>query len=259
MKQKIFFGFCVAASLLTACQKEISSTGPQTKNAPDKATSSAQRATVSRPLSDYLNAQGSTSLYVLPVPDFIGWFAHNGRFISVDYNGTSAAYLKAHNGIDLHTEVTGTVKERSTDDGRALITVRLQTRNALTFAFTVDPAYSANPYGLNPLDFGYRPQQLIDNPSLPAALGWADLELSFYNPAPGAPIPDLLDLFATRFGDVRDIKFHASADGQFHALSGFAEGSAGKVKVDQIGLFNTGFHGAVADGFPVENIHYISH
>lgn len=259
MKQKIVVSFCFAVSLLTACQKDVRNPGQQTKKTVPAVTSAAKSATIFRPLSDYLNAQGSTTLYVLPVPDFIGWFAHNGHFISVDYNGTSAAYLKTHHGIDLHTEVTGTVKERQTNDGRALITVRLHTTNALAFAATADPAYAENPYGLTPLDFGYRPQELIDNPSLPAALGWADLEVSFYNPAPGDPIPDLIDLFGTRFGDVQDLRFHAGVDGTFHALSGFPEGTAGKVKVDQVGLFNTGFHGAVADGFPVENVIYIGH
>src|SRR5687768_4460671 len=62
-------------------------------------TISTADATVFRPFSDYLNAQGSTADNVPPVPDFIGWTDPMSadfsviRWVSVDYNGTSAAYL----------------------------------------------------------------------------------------------------------------------------------------------------------------------
>ena len=80
------------------------------------------------------------------------------------------------------------------------------------------------------------------------ALGSTELTVEFINDRCGAPLPDLLGLAYTRFEDLVSIRFVGTAAGAF------ADGSAGKVHVAQVGLFHNGFHGAVGDGFPAENI-----
>src|SRR5215831_8637758 len=97
-----------------------------------------------RPLADFVNAQGSTTCFTPPAPAQIGWGTGpnktNGnanltppRFALIDYAGAEARYL-ALQGKSLGTTVSGTVSERPLADGRALVTVDLQTDNALGWA-----------------------------------------------------------------------------------------------------------------------------
>ena len=74
------------------------------------------------------------------------------------------------------------------------------------------------------------------------------------NTAPGAPLPDLLALLHTRFGDIKSVEFHAQATGELRSAFGVPDGTPGRATVAETGLFNTGGHGATADGFPAELI-----
>ncbi len=84
------------------------------------------------------------------------------------------------------------------------------------------------------------------------ALGDCTLDLVFTNSAPGLPIPDFEQLlFAPGPGqNLLSVVFEGTASGQF------ASGGTGKVHVIERGIFNNGFHGAVADGFPAEFINF---
>jgi hypothetical protein len=86
------------------------------------------------------------------------------------------------------------------------------------------------------------------------AFGDSHLGVKFINTAPGAPLPDLLQLvFGPEPGhELLQIKFHASAEGELHAAFGVAEGTRGRLTVQEIGLFNTGFHGQLSNGFSAE-------
>ena len=76
-----------------------------------------------RPLSDFLDAQGSTSIFFPPVPDYVGWTdADFETFALIDYAGLAATWLEDNDGPLLHTHVGGHVKERENDDGTAEIT-----------------------------------------------------------------------------------------------------------------------------------------
>lgn len=271
----------IAATLMftASCKKENLKEPTGSNNLTNlSVANSGSAVTLFRPFSDYLNAQGKTSFWVPPVPDFLGFSDPRGarpnyfslfRFGSLDYNGTTAAYLASHGGPQINTTVTGSVMEIPLQDGRARVIVKVHTENALTFTFTAtldyvvgDPLY----YLHAPLDFGYRANDLLANPGLTPSLGSSDFTMTFYNPAPGAPIPDIMDLvYTSRIVDVIAWSYKSTSSGTFHALSGFPEGSQGIVVNNQKAPFLVGFKdnnpvwvpvGTTNDGFPVETITY---
>jgi hypothetical protein len=180
-----------------------------------------------RPISDFLNAQGQTSLFpngVNPggpagLPDEIGWTkpvafdtSHSGdRFARVDYTGQDAAFLLDQYGINLGTTTLGTISERILPDGTAEDTVILHTHNAFAWAVVTDG--TTNP----PVVFGYLPSQLVANPSLHPPLADSDLQVVIHLPHPGAPLPDLvknLILGTDTTGDqIVSLSFRATATG----------------------------------------------
>jgi hypothetical protein len=252
-------GIAASAFLFIGCEKAalIAPT------APIESASAVDDQKVSRPFSDYLLAQGSTANVVPPVPDFIAWSDPLTsdfsviRWVAVDYNGTTAQYLNENHGFDIPTTVSGSIKEIQNANG-VFVTVVVHTEQALTFALTSTPS----PDFLNdPLDFGYRPQDLIDNPGLQPALGTSDISITFNNHVAGADIPDLVDLFATRVLDVVDLSVKSTSTGTFHAISGFPAKTPGTVKNHQRGLIHllfkgNGDHIPTKDLFPRENITY---
>jgi len=209
-----------------------------------------------RPLSDFLAAQGSTSIFISPLPDFIGWANNSPQtlFASVDYLGLVGDYLASHGGPVLGTQVEGTVSERALADGRAEVTVVLHTTDALTWVMPLP----GNDFATDPLVFGYRGTDLLADPSLVPALSSSDSKVVFKNTAPGAPLPDLITAFIlgqTLPGqELVSLSFDSNGTGLLRALSGEPEGSPGRCTVVQTGLFMTGFHGAVGDGFPAERV-----
>ena len=209
-----------------------------------------------RLLSDFLDAQGSTSVFISPLPDFIGWANNNPQtlFASVDYVGLVANYLANHGGPVLGTQVDGTVSERPLEDGRAEVTVILHTTDALTWVMPLP----ASDFATDPLVFGYRGTDLLANPSLTPALSSSDSRVVFKNTAPGAPLPDLIVAFILGQGlpgqELVSLSFYYDGTGLLRALAGVPEGTPGRCTVVQTGLFMTGFHGATGDGFPAERV-----
>jgi hypothetical protein len=225
-----------------------------------------------RPLSDFLSVQGSTSCFVPPAPDQLGASSAVNkapvRFALIDYTGLTAKLLLKY-GINLGTTVTGTVLERPLADGRALITVNLHTKNALTWATNFDPNGSSDQFNTNPLLFGWRAQDLIADPTRTPALADQHFRLVFTNTAPGAPLPDIVCINSSQCPNVIaacptgfELEFlmsQASAGGQLHALAGLGpEGTPGRLILTQTGLIQpairNGFQGALVDAFPAEAI-----
>jgi hypothetical protein len=200
-----------------------------------------------RPIEDFVNAQGTFCvddgsggcwLIVPPVANFIGWTdLAEGIVASVDYAGLADAFA----GGAFGTETTGTVTERPLKDGRAEVHVRLHTTNALSWV-----AEGGDFNG--PLLFGHRAPEVLAGAE--AALGESFLGIRFINTAPGAPLPDLIQLlfFPEPDRQVIFLSFQARADGPL------ADGSPGRVQVVQTGLFMTAGKGATEDGFPAEKI-----
>lgn len=216
-----------------------------------------------RPISDFVSAQGTFCiddggggciLFVPPVRNYIGWsdLKHN-LCISVDYAGVANDWIEgaSSGAISFGTETSGSISERTLADGRAEVSVRLHTRNALMYV--VD---GCEDFGTNPLFLGNRGADILAGWG-EAALGESHLQVRFINTAPGAPLPDLLQLIiAPEPGQEFPsfLAFTARGDGKLHANFGVPEGTAGRVEVTETGLFMTAFKGATADGFPVEQI-----
>jgi hypothetical protein len=184
---------------------------------------------------------GGCVLFVPPVENFFGWFdPSNGYAMSVDYAGLVPG--------DFGTEFSGTVTERPLPDGRAEVHIRLHTKNAL--------AWVAADFDFNgDLLFGTR-WDGDGNVAGEPTLGDSFLEVVLINPAPDAPLPDLTELFDAVPDDweLKRIGFNANVKGPLRAAFGVPDGTPGRAKVVQKGLFMASFKGAVADGFPVEKI-----
>jgi hypothetical protein len=121
----------------------------------------AQNKTIQRPIEDFVNAQGTfcipcgapgttcingCGLFIPPVANFVGWDTlqevppQQGnvqpvRCASVDYAGLANAKIEELSGgtISFGTTTSGTVTERALADGRAEVSARLHTTNALTW------------------------------------------------------------------------------------------------------------------------------
>jgi hypothetical protein len=160
------------------------------------ARSSAQ---TQRPISDFLSTQGTYCiddgaggcfLFVPPVANYVGW-GDAKRIVaaSVDYAGLADAYIESASGgqVSLGTSFSGAVRETTNADGTADVTVDLHARNALLFVL------GNFDFAGGPLVLGHRAPEVAAG----APPGLADLEfhLSFTNTAPGAPLPDLIQLF----------------------------------------------------------------
>ena len=225
-----------------------------------------------RPLSDFINAQGTTMVFTPPAPDQLGWFTGasktNGaanltppRFALVDYAGKEAKYLKDNNNIDLKTTFSGSVSERALADGRALVTVDLQTKNALGWAVQ-DPTGNFNS---DPLVFGARVLDIVAGAT--PSLGSSHLHAVFTNTSVGALLPDIVvciqGLSPCPTFELDFISFQASITGILHAPAlpdpvSWPEGAPGRLDVAQTGVITpaiqNGFKGPLLDAFPVESI-----
>jgi hypothetical protein len=215
-------------------------------------SASAFADTTHRPISDFLETQGTfcgdpptCTIFVPPTPNFVGLTdTVHDRGISFDYAGLSEIPLEGALG----TTFSGTISERTLQDGSVIINVHLHTSNALVYVIPFDPTSNANQFGDNPLIFGTRVADVLDGAA--PALGDSTFDLQFTNAAPGLPIPDFEQLlFAPAQGQtLLSVVFEGTANGQF------ANGATGKVHVIERGILDNGFHGAVADGFPAEFI-----
>ena len=215
--------------------------------------------TIQRPLEDFLSTQGTFCvddgmggclIFVPPDPNFLGWTNDLDSpviyFAGVDYAGLANAYLGPA------PQITGTVTERPLPDGTAEVTVRLHTKNANAWVIELDlnGDVLAQIAG-KPTLFGHRPADVLDGAA--AALVDAFLHVVFINSAPGAPLPDLLEINGTQ--DLKLLSFRASGRGPLTAEFGVAEGTPGQCTITQTGLFMTKGQGsALEDFFPAEDV-----
>jgi hypothetical protein len=213
-------------------------------------------ASPGRPLSDFLGAQGTTSVFAAPLPDYIAWSdgAH-GMMMSLDYAGLAEAWTMTESGgaVSYGTTITGSISEHPLADGRADVHITLHIHDALGYVVAFDAVSGPD---FSDIRFGrLAPAALAAHD---AALGDAEMEIRLINTAPGAPIPDLVDAFilgnAQAGQELRFIRINGQATGALRAASGFPEGASGRAAVVQTGVLQAGFHGAVGDGFPVERV-----
>ncbi len=164
-------------------------------------------------------------------------------------------------GINLHTKITGFVTETPIGAaGLMEVSVNLEVTNALTWVAEV-PTADLNTPAINtdPLELGYRPQDLVANPKLKPALSDAHLQVTFQEKA-GAPLPDLFQSFI--FGNAppgfapETLDFQSWGTGTLDA--GTTVGTPGQTAVaitNQVADFTQpNLPGTLADGFFQEPI-----
>ena len=242
---------------------------------PGASAVTAQRTT-HRSIEEFVAAQGTFCIpdpgggcviFVPPVANYIGW-SDPDRLLgaAVDYAGLANQWIEQESGgtVSFGTSLRGTVTERTLQDGRALVHVTLHTEHALSFAVAeCEPQGESATcdFASDPLVLGARAPDVLQGAT--PAFGDSHLDVKFISTAPGAPLPDLLQLaFLPEPGqELLQIKFHASAEGVLHAAFGVAEGTRGRLAVQEIGLFNTGFHGQLSNGFSAEfvKLHPLGH
>lgn len=204
----------------------------------------AQPRAYQRPLSDFLDRQGTTFSFFPPCPDELGWINNNPMttFGWFDYTGKCAEVL----GLNLGTVVRGKVTERIISNDVAQVQVVLHTTNAYVWARPFD-WWIPDPTGTDLTWFGYRPGYPV-GPD--AATGECHLDVVFYNP-PNAPLPDLVALTYT--GGYVAMKFRGTAFGPLREAFGVPEGTPGRLVVSQTGFFDkNGNPLPSGDGWPAE-------
>jgi hypothetical protein len=216
---------------------------------------------VQRPISDFVDAQGTFCLddgmggclfICPPVANYFGWTnppaGESAQVAFVDYAGLENAWITAASGgaISFNTQFSGQITEMPLPDGRAFVNVRLHTVNALTWV--VDCPFSDCDACAEPTVFGNRASDVLAGAD--AVLGQSLYIIKFINTAPGAPMPDLMQLVLFPEPGQEDLMeiFVATAEGTT------PDGTVACLHITQTGLFMTGFHGAVGDGFPAEII-----
>lgn len=185
-----------------------------------------------RPLSDFLDAQGSTVIFFPPVQDMLAWtdFAFE-KFALVDYAGLADSYIESQTGRSLGTKMNGRVLECEADDGRAQISVILNTSKALGFAQSVQALIDSGFDFLNtPTIFGVKAQDVV-NTGAAAALGPVSFHMTFFIDAPGAPLPDIRPAFQSNEPDVRPI----TLDLRSTTVGRLPDGTKARLRIQQVG------------------------
>jgi len=210
------------------------------------------------PISDFVDAQGTTSDCVPPVADFFG-FSTPDSAASVDYAGLADDFL----GGQLGTTTSGriTVRPLSGDDeGKVEVHVNLRTKNALTWVIPFDQndPDSCNQFANNELLFGHRAPEVADGAE--AGLADSHFQIWFKLPAPeegeSLEMPDLISALGGGVDgfELISLWFNATATGPLREAAGLGDdGTPGKCVVDQVApLFLSSFHGNSI--FPVERV-----
>ena len=161
-----------------------------------------------RPLSEFLEAQGSNSSFFEPVPDYIGWGdTPFTTFVLIDYAGLADQYLIDHCGTTAGTTVRGSVTERPLPDGKARIRVKLHLGNVMGFAQSGEDLIENNwEFHNTGTIFGNKTMDVCEGAT--AAVGKATFKVTF-TMEQDAPLPDLMDVIYT--SDYHPISFELKA------------------------------------------------
>jgi hypothetical protein len=200
---------------------------------------SAQPGTATtRPIEEFVAAQG-TYCVELPdgscldifrgVPDLVFWGIPGfPRSAYVDFAGHTEAYLAAHGGPPLGTEIHGKIVERLLADGRAAVHVVLKVDNTLAWVTEEANAWTIKDATLL---FGNRAADVLAGEQ--PGLCDAHFEVKFINTAPGAPMPDLIQLlFRTEPGqEPKFVSVHCHATGPLREAFGVEDGTPGRANI----------------------------
>jgi hypothetical protein len=181
---------------------------------------SSSESVSTRPIEDFVDAQNPHWGF-----KYLMWGTNSwDREAYVDYAGIDNQAIIAAGGDDLGTTFSGTITEKVLKDGNTLVHVTLFTKNALTYA---------NDYTMGgETVYGSTPDEVIAGGH--ASLGSSKFSLTYItDQAPGAPMPDLLDMviFGIKGTYPTKVNFVASSKGELNSEYGVPQGTPGKVTV----------------------------
>jgi len=219
-----------------------------------------------RPLSDFTSRQGTYCLqldaagenldcaasgyysdpdcflFTPPIRNQFGFYDPAANvFGIVDYAGLADAW----SGGAFQTSISGSVNERPLADGRAEVSVVLQSRHALTWAI------EGLDFGGAPTIFGHRAQDVVNGAA--PAFGDMTLQVTFINTAPGALLPDLIQLFNCPDPGQQPTGLSMTV----RASGSLADGTPARLYTEQRGLLAIPAQSPTYDAFPVEKVHII--
>ena len=206
------------------------------------APAAAEPKVTKRPVEDFLEPQmwpAAPGLVFMIDPD-------NGRWAFVDSFGRYDTMY----GNPFGTEIWGSVTECVLNDGRTEVHVVIHAKNTICWVWDKPPWMGGG------LIFGNYPINVLRY-DLEPALTECLFELKYITTnAPGETMPDFHKMV---FGQIPGTvvlqnTIIARATGPLHEAFGVPYGTPGTMKLTMKAVLNTNFNGAVADGFPVENI-----
>jgi hypothetical protein len=148
-----------------------------------------------------------------------------------DFGGIYDRWATGKFGDGFGTAYSGTITEHRLADGTARVRVVLETTGA--FTYVMERIDQGNDFNYGTPSLGY--SSLEWNPALAPVLGEHRLVLEYDAPAPGAPVPDLVELFwpvpgAERGYGFRSLMIVGKATGPLRTEAGYAPGSTGSVE-----------------------------
>jgi hypothetical protein len=234
MKHNRFFLFISVFTILlfiASCQKSSDVVSPDLSKGSSNVLSKSSNGIVFRDINDFLSTQTIS----------ISWYDPDDpirKMYICDYAGV----LKERNSLNINSTYTGIITEKALGDGTAEVRIRLKAHNILTYVTGVTGS------SWTPVLFGENPTSVLGGAT--PTLGEANLDVTFTNSAPGAPIPELWYMSIRSYSTI-----YASAFGPFKEEAGFGpDGTPGHAWMNQIGLLaKIGDNGNPGvDGFAVE-------
>jgi len=224
-------------ALLAVLLPMLGNAGPLGEASPLVSTNCVQ--VITRPLSDFLDAQGTTSKFFPPVQEMLAWTGSRSgnppliHFGLVDYAGLANASIEKTTGTSLGTTVSGTVTECARDDGTAMISVDLHTEHALGFAQSIqDLEHNHLDFLKTPTIFGAKAQDVVAGAD--PALGSAEFRTTFVLGHSGDPLPDIRLAFPDNSPDVRPITLDFSST----TVGTLPDGTGARLRIHQVGATN---------------------
>jgi hypothetical protein len=213
-----------------------------------------------RPFSDYAEAQGTYCFddgaggcidFEPPMLNFLGWTDPSTPYNALfEYLGNADPYLQEETDgeVDLNTRIRGRLVELPLWDGRGLLSVTVRVRNILAWVCEIEDYY------LDPIVFGTRVSDVLEGAE--PALADGRIQVIWIQPEYGMPVVDLFQLMlAPDEGyDMLYANIRLDAEGLFTELSGFPDGTPGRVEVRQVYMRPP--DGDYDSGWPVESIEF---
>lgn len=223
------------------------------------------------PVSDFIDAQGSTDVWYPPEPGLFAWTGPDPNYpymAFIDYVGAADKWLVENGHESLGTEVQGTFTRREVGDGLVEYSANVHATNAL--AWTVVALDGDGNWDGNTMLFGDHAYDVLDGAT--PALGSANFKATWRQSGED-PIADinLAQNYCGEWDDdgncldwpyrpagwqMLDADMRGTADGPLHAAAGLGpEGTPGKLVVSQTNSNPQAFgHGQGGNGwgFPAE-------